>query len=102
MSIFVTFIRELQQQFVDRFADMHTKKNDFKLFAQPFDITPDDVSEEFQMELIDLQSNEFLKSSFHSDGVSLKDFYKKYLNETFPNLIDNAKKIICMFGSSCV
>ena len=103
-SIFVTFIRELQQQFVDRFADMHAKKNDFKLFAQPFDITPDDVSEEFQMELIDLQSNEFLKSSFHSDGVSLNDFYKKFLNETtsFPNLIDHAKKIICMFGSSCV
>ncbi len=99
-----TFIRELQQQFLDRFADMHAKKDDFKLFAHPFDITPDDVSEELKMELIKLQSNEFLKSKFHSDGVSLKDFYKKYLHETtsFPNLTDHAKTIICMFGSTYV
>ena len=48
------------------------------------------------------QSNTFLKS--HMDGISLNDFYKKYLNESnsFPNLANHAKKIIYMFGSTYI
>ena len=81
-SISVTFIQDLQQQFVNRLADLHGMKDNFKLFAQPFDIKPADVSEECQMELIEHQSNEFLKSKFHMDSISLNDFYKNYFNES--------------------
>ena len=41
---------------------MHSKKEDFKLFFQPFDIEPESASEDFLMELNELQNNEFYKS----------------------------------------
>ena len=101
-SIFVACIEDLIQQFNDRFVDMHNMRGDFKLFAYPFDVNPEDVSEHFQIELIDFQSNEFLKFKFQSDEVPLKDFYKKYVSESnsFCNMVDHAKRIICMFGST--
>ena len=80
---------------------MHRMKDDFKLFAQLFDIKLEDVSEECQIELIELRSNKFLKSKLNMDGISLND-YKNYLNESnsFPNLANHAKKIICMFDGT--
>ena len=37
-----------------RFADMHSKKADFKLFSQPFDVEPEIANEDFQTELIEI------------------------------------------------
>ena len=77
-------------------------RGNFKLFVYLFDVNPEDVSEHFQIGLIDFQSNEFLKSKFQSDEVPLKDFYKKYVSESssFCNMVDHAKRIICMLGST--
>lgn len=33
---------------------MHSKKLDLKLHSQPFDVEPEDVYKDFQMELIEL------------------------------------------------
>jgi len=38
------------------------------------------VQEKYQMELVELQYNNELKSKFHADGVSLLDFIKNVLN----------------------
>ena len=56
------------------------------------------------MELIDLQSNMVMKSKHDSKDISLLDFYQKYLIEDgeYPNLVDNAKKIVSIFGSTYI
>jgi len=47
----------------------------------------DAVQEKYQMEVVELQCNNEKKSKFHTEGVSLLDFYKKrvqgkqYLND---------------------
>ena len=61
---------------------MHSKKEDFKLFFQPFDIEPENVNEDFLMELNELQSNEFYKSKLGAAGTSVIEFYMKYLNKS--------------------
>ena len=55
-------MQDLRKQFEIRFTDMHSKNADFKLFSQPFDVELESFNEDFQMELIELQSNEFYKS----------------------------------------
>ena len=50
---------------------------DFKLFSQLFDVEPVSANEDFQMELIELQSNEFYKSKVGATGTSVIKFYKK-------------------------
>ena len=61
-SVYTNFIQELRQYFEIRFTVMHFKKANFKLFSQPFDVQPESANEDFQMNLIEFQSNEFYKS----------------------------------------
>ena len=64
----------------------------------------DSAPEDIQMELIDLQSNMVMKSKHDSKDISLLDFYQQYLIEDgeYPYLVDNAKKIASMFGSTYI
>ena len=50
------------------------------------------LKENFQMELIELQSNEFYNSKLGPIGISVIEFYKKYFSESqrFRKLIDPA------------
>ena len=95
-------MQDLRKQFEISFTDMHSKKEDFKLFSQPFDVEPEIANEDFQMELIELQSNEYYKSKLGAAANSVIEFYKKYLkkSKSFPNLTDHAKMFIYMFGST--
>ena len=74
---------------------MHSKKEDFKLFSQPFHTEPELLIKDFQMELIEPQSNEFYKSKLSATGTSVIEFYKKYLDKSksFPKLIDHTKQL---------
>ena len=58
---------------------------------------PESPNEDFQMQLI-----KFYKSELDATGTTVIEFYKKYLNENkrFPNVIDHAKQLIYMFGST--
>ena len=71
---------------------------EFKLFSQPFDVTPDDIPDRCQMEAIDLQSDMDLKRAYDSNDVVT--FYKKYVCGKHPNLENHAKKMILLFGST--
>ena len=101
-SIYINFQQVLGQKFEIRFTDMHSKKEDFKLFSQPFVLEPESSNEHFQIEFIELQSNEFYGSKLGATDTSVIKFYKKYLNGSkgFTNLIHHAKKIICMSRST--
>ena len=73
-------------------TETYSKKADFKLFPQTFDGKPEGAKENFQMELIELQSNEFYNSKLGPIGISVIEFYKKYFSESksFRKLIDPA------------
>lgn len=101
-GIFVNMVEELRKEFSSRFADFHLHANEFKLFATPFDVEVDTASEIFQMELIEMQCDDILRSKFHSEDVSVLDFYRKYIHPSgkYPNLVDHAKKMASLFGST--
>ena len=58
------------------------------------------VAEEYQLELIDLQIDESLKSKFHSESTA--KFYKKHVlpSGKYKNILKNAKLMISLFGST--
>ena len=100
---FVSVIQHLRTEFLSRFGDIRFLENDIKLFSTPFDVQVDTVQEKYQMELIKRQCSDELKLKFHAEGVLLLDFYKKYLEcKQYPNLINHAKKMASMFGSTYV
>ena len=100
---FVSVIQHLRTEFLFRFGDIRSLENDIKLFSTHFDVQVDTVQEKYQMELVELQCSDELKSKFHAEGVLLLDFYKKYLEcKQYPNLINHAKKMASMFGSTYV
>ena len=70
------------------------------MFSQVFDGKSEGTNEDFPMEVIELQRNEFYNSKLVAIGTSVIEFYKKYISESkrFPKLIDDAKKFVCMFG----
>ena len=102
-TLFVSVIRNLRTEFLSRFGDIHWLGNDIKLFSTPFDVQVDPVQEKYQMELVKLQCSDQLKLNFHAEGLLLLDFYKKYLEcKQYLNLINHAKKMASMFGSTYV
>ena len=73
-------------------------KDDFKLFTSPFDVDVESTLSEVQMELIDLQCYDELKSRFAAVGHA--DFWRKHilLTKRFPGLVDNAMRTVAAFG----
>ncbi len=68
------------------------------LFTRPFNVSDEDVSEEFQMELIELQCNTTLKDKFNLD---LLEFYSKYIRiSNLPEVRDHAPKMTSLFGTT--
>ena len=97
------------EQFSSRFADVRGHKTDFKLFGTPFGVEVDEVSDDLQMEIIQLQNDELLKYSYNdlmqskrAKDLCLLEFYKVHVQSEghYPNLIDHAKKFACVFGST--
>ena len=68
-----------------------------KKFATPMTIEPATASDNFQFKLLDLQSDVKLKEAFKSKG--LLDFWSRFPEKKYPNLIDNALKNAYIFGS---
>ena len=78
---------------------MKKQKDKFDLFAMPFSVDVNSAPHELQMEIIELQSSDMLKAKF--DSVPIANFYKEYVpKSTYPHLHDNAKRVMCMFGST--
>lgn len=92
-------IKALQQEFERRFADFREYSTDIAMFSTPFTVDMNTVPEKFQMEIINLQCNDELKSKFHE--VPLINFYRDYVNEeNFPVLRCHAMKMLSLFGST--
>ena len=83
--------------FDGRFADFDQHSLQMKVFADPFAVPVEDVSPEYQLELIDMQSSDTMRAAFRDK--TLVKFYK-CLPATFVNLKDNALVHASMFGST--
>ncbi|CAH1173813.1 unnamed protein product [Phaedon cochleariae] len=89
---------QLQNQFSDRFGDFEELSGKLKVFTNPFSCDIEDVPSHLQMNVIDLQSNDTLKNSFHE----MKDLVKFYgsLPSDFDELKRFALQLITFFGST--
>jgi len=97
---YIELLNLLLVEFERRFQDFNSKRKYIKLFSDPFTIKPEDVPEDFQLEVLDLQSKSDLKNA-HRESDNLIEFYKKYISPMdFPAIHNNALKYLSMFGST--
>ena len=89
---------DLKVEFDHRFKDLKTSIEELHFFFAPFQCNPSDAPAQYQLELIDLQADISLKTAFH--GNSLIDFWRRMPQKTFPQLLENAYRQACIFGST--
>ena len=91
----------MQNTFKERFYDFRLQELNINFVTQPFFVEAEDAPVAFQLELIDLQCDEFIKKKFDDNLVD--EFYRKYVpSEKFLKLKKNAARIISLFGSTYV
>ena len=90
----------LHQEFVRRFADFKAMEGQFDLLSSPFACDIETASEELQMELIDLQTDNSLKKMFETKV--LIEFYASLPSEKFQRLKSFARKMFVLFASTYI
>ncbi|XP_041858599.1 general transcription factor II-I repeat domain-containing protein 2-like isoform X2 [Melanotaenia boesemani] len=93
---YLNILSDLVVEFDNRFKDFQENSNTFELFAQPFSVHVDVVSEELQMELLELQSD----SDLHSK--SLQDFYRCVPAHRYAKICKHAQVMLSLFGSTYI
>ncbi|XP_017317800.3 general transcription factor II-I repeat domain-containing protein 2A isoform X2 [Ictalurus punctatus] len=88
----------LFQEFDSHFEDFRHNASDFEWFVQPFTISVDTVSDDLQMEPIELQCDSELKHKFRS--LPLTDFYKCVPANRYPKMCKQAQVMLSLFGST--
>ena len=72
-------------------------EKDLKLFSTPFTDDVECVSNEFRLELLDLQCDPFLKENYTK--VDMPKFYKFLPSEKYLRLFNSFLQILAVFGS---
>ena len=75
-------------------------KHEFDLLKSPFSYDVETVAIELQMELIDLQVDNALKSSF--EKKLLIKFYESLQSEKFKNVKEFTRKMFVIFASTYI
>ncbi|KAJ3581116.1 hypothetical protein NHX12_017622 [Muraenolepis orangiensis] len=97
---YLDILNNLEVEFDHRFEDFRGNTTAFELFAQPFSVNVDAVSEELQMELLELQSDSDLHSRFRE--LSLQDFYRSIPAHRYGKIRKHAQVMLSLFGSTYV
>ena len=93
-----TFKDSWTEQFLSEF-NLRACSQDFALFTNPFEAVVNNVLVHLQMELVDLQCDGDLKSMFAE--VPLVKFYGEYIpHDQFPGLVNHARMLTALFGST--
>ncbi|KAL3854966.1 hypothetical protein ACJMK2_014201 [Sinanodonta woodiana] len=96
-KVYVAKLDTLAQSCNSWFRDFDQCRVLMKRFADPFSVSVDDLSAEYELELTDLQASDDLCANYR--GNSFLDFYRT-LPDTFANLKDNALVHTSMLGST--
>jgi 17beta-estradiol 17-dehydrogenase/3beta-hydroxysteroid 3-dehydrogenase/mitotic-spindle organizing protein 1 len=92
-------ISDFKIQFDSRSLDFKANEKLFNLFSIQFSLSVEDFPENMQMEIVDLQNNTISKEKYNN--VELSIFYSKYIDtETYPNLRNNALRMLSLFGNT--
>ena len=94
---FVSNITSLSEEFQNRFQDLEKLKSPLALYNNPMQVSAAMHPSEFQLELCELQSDQFLLSKSREKP---ENFWKFVLQEKFPILKNAALKLFSMFGST--
>ena len=100
LTEYVEMIGNLHTEFERRFQDFLALEKQFVLFATPLLVDVETVSEDLQMELMELQCDNLLKQKYAEVGIP--EFYKFLPSDKFPKLCAFALRILAMFGSTYV
>jgi hypothetical protein len=93
-------VAKLREGFDRRFKEFEALQPQFALFATPFSVDVETVSDELQMELLELQCDSILKQKYVDIGVP--EFYKYLSRDRFPKMFSMCARILAMFGSTYV
>ncbi|GFT36425.1 general transcription factor II-I repeat domain-containing protein 2 [Nephila pilipes] len=93
-------LKNLHTEFETRFQDFKNIQSSLDVFSMPFNVDPENVSAEFQLEIIEMQCSTHLKQLFLNS--TKLDFYRALPKAEFPKIIAHAQKIMAMFASSYV
>lgn len=94
---YIDILNNLVHEFDSRFEDFKENSTAFELFAHPFSVDVDTVSEEVQMELLELQCNSHLHNLYKE--LSLLEFYKS-VPAQYPKIRKHAQMMLSLFGST--
>lgn len=96
---YIKLCEVLLEDFTTRFSDFRKIETELKLFSDPFSFNYVEAPAKYQLELIELQSRESLKT-YHREH-SLLEFYKEVhsFNE-FDQIANLSRKLLCMWGST--
>jgi 17beta-estradiol 17-dehydrogenase/3beta-hydroxysteroid 3-dehydrogenase/mitotic-spindle organizing protein 1 len=97
---FSEWLEMLRKEFQARFQDFEEYSQDISLFQNPFTFEMEETSEIYQLELIDTQTDDELKETFHSS--TREQFYKCLSDSKFPNIKGLATKMLTVFGSTYI
>uniref|UniRef100_A0A3P9DNK1 SPIN-DOC-like zinc-finger domain-containing protein n=1 Tax=Maylandia zebra TaxID=106582 RepID=A0A3P9DNK1_9CICH len=87
----------LSTVFTRRFADFDAQKCRFELLSNPFAVDVAKAPTNLQMELIELQCSDTLKSKYDAVGASQ---FPHFIPDTMPGLRTHAAQMLSMFGST--
>lgn len=90
----------LKEEFARRFVEFRNLEEQFNLLTCPFNANPETVTDELQLELIDLQSDNTLKELFQNS--TLTEFYSALNISKFGRLKNFAAKFLSFFGSTYI
>lgn len=95
---YVSVITSLQAEFSRRFQDFSVIEKDMKLFTTPFSVDVSDVDEHMQMEVIEIQCDESLRSRHQL--LPIPEFYQSLDKTKFPLIKRHAARMTSLFGST--
>ncbi|GAA6098908.1 general transcription factor II-I repeat domain-containing protein 2-like, partial [Tachysurus ichikawai] len=87
----------LGAEFSQRFADFDVQKCRFQLLSNPFAVDVENAPNNLQMEPIELQCNETLKSKYDAVGATQ---FPQFIPDTMPQLRTQAAQLLSLFGST--
>ncbi|XP_044052223.1 general transcription factor II-I repeat domain-containing protein 2-like [Siniperca chuatsi] len=94
---YASVITSLVTEFNQRFSVIEKQ---IKLFSTPFLVDAEEVEESLQLELIEMQCDDSLKSQHQL--LSLPDFYQSLDHAKFPLMRRHAKRMMSLFGSTYI
>jgi hypothetical protein len=88
----------LRKEFQARFKDFEEYSKDIRLFQNPLTFEMEEASEIYQLELIDMQTNDEMKEAFHSS--TREQLYRCLSDSKILKVL--ATKMLTVFGSTYI